>query len=201
MQDYVSFEITSNIGGTQRTGVFEVSAAREGAFSFEHTGRTGYLAENGVSNIVALFNRAFDSGDGFKKGIHVALGAGEHAMELECNTPGTTKLPDGSVPQWGSSASTSDGPNRHTATGASKEAQMAVLMEYWRTSTTDSLATAKLEAYEYSSSGIMEPLTVAMEQPTVRIDNQNPQRGDISITFVETQDLEQTIDAYSRTLG
>lgn len=197
MQNFVSLEITARIDGAERTGVFEIVGAEAGKYTFESSVRTGYLVEGGFSNIMALFKRFYeDSGGGsFKQGVHISLGSGERAYEVDFNSPGESTTPDGTVAQWGSSGDPTVGPNKHTATGASKETQMAVLHEYLGASTLDGLSPATLSAYEWSTSGIFDPLTVAIEQPTMALTDSSPSRFDGSLTMVETTDLNETWDA------
>jgi hypothetical protein len=193
-EGFLSLEIDADFGGSigQKTGVFQMVAGSEGAYSVEQAIRTGYILNNAFDSLSALFtDLTGEAGDPDRKGLHLDVGGGEHAITLQFQTPGQLTTPDRTVAQWGSSPDPADGPNRHTATGETdKLTQMQVLMEYIRISTTGSLSPARLTYGQYNPDGFLDDyLSVAIEEPSILVDNRDPAWADGSMTLVETRDL------------
>lgn len=198
---YAAFEIEAPVAsdGSLKTGRFEVVGAAEGRYSLTESIRTGYLIDSGFDNVVSIYNQLTENDAPLRQGVHLDLGGGEHAVELEFENPGESTTPDGTVAQWGSSVDTADGPNPHTATGAAKEQQMAVLMNYLRKGRTDSFTPATLQFGEIHPGGFLEDsLDVAIEQPNTTLTNDSPSRFDVAITFVATSDIKQTLAGKQR---
>ncbi len=195
----VRLTIEGEVAGIQRTGVFEFGeygprGEEGGGASVEDQIRTGFLLENAGEAILNAYRDAVDSSAPFRRGIHVDRGGGQHALELDFATPQNGRKSDGSHFQWGSSSDPDAGPNEHTATGGSAEEQMAVLINYLRHVRIDSTSPATFEWGEYSSEGILDPLKVVVESPSVIASNDSPGWADGTMTLVETVDLEAVVD-------
>ncbi|WP_435065894.1 hypothetical protein [Halobaculum sp. EA56] len=195
--EYVRLTIEAEINSTQRTGVFEWAPAAEGAGVISGGIRTGTIVESGGQAALALLSRLSDQVEARGQAIRVS-GGGQLAFQLEAETPTTGTKPNGDTFQWGSDPDPTVGPNAHTATGADKEAQQAVLLTYLSRSDGDSFTPATLEFFEYSSNGFLDPLSVALEDPEVSIVNDDPTAADISMTAVSVLDLEQALTQRQR---
>jgi len=193
--------ITADFGGStgQKTGVFEFGengprGDKGGGASIEDTIRTGFLVENAGQSVLNAYKQAVDNAAPFRRGVHVDFGGGQHVLEVDFATPQNGKKSDGSTFQWGSSSDPADGPNEHTATGGSAQQQMAVLINYLRQGRIDSTTPATFETGPYSSEGILGPLDVVVESPSMTITNDKPGWADGTLTLVETVDLQAVVD-------
>ncbi|MDF9748357.1 hypothetical protein [Natrinema salsiterrestre] len=121
------------------------------------------------------------------------IGGGIHAITLDFR--GYT----GSPHQWGD---TGDGGTKTDATGEDLHAQMAVFDRYLNAARIDSTNPALLEVGEYSTEGRYSPLQVVPENPNVMFDSEEESSVfDGSVTWVETVDLQQSIDGSKQTEG
>ena len=178
----------------QKTGRFEFPGGDKGSFSIESEIRNGLLLNSAFDDLAAGLSDKLDIEDTNRKGLDLGVGGGEHAIMLQFQTPGPVDNPDtGSAAQWGSSSNPTDGPNRHTATGADATQQMQVFMEYLRVASPDSLLPARLYWGEYAPAGELDDyLSVAIEQPSISAGNTQHGRFDGSMTLVETIDYSET---------
>jgi len=199
-QNYIALEITADFDDVgEKTSRFEFVKGDDSKISMEQSIRTGFLLNNSFDNIAALVSELTNDEDTDRKGLHLDVGGGEHALTLEFQVPRATTKPNGDIAQWGSSSDPAIGPNRHTATDAGKIQQMQTFMEFLRVGSPDSGAPARLTFGEYSPSGYLDDyLSVALEEPSIVVDNADPHWADGSVTLVETQDLS---DGGDRQLG
>lgn len=193
-QEYIALELDVDYGdgSGERTVRFEWMPAEDGKGSVSDDIRTGYLVEGLGSTALSLISRL--TGGSNTQSVTIA-GGNQHALTFEGQTPGDTTKPGGGNYQWGSSSNTGS-TNYHTATGGSKEQQQFVLINAIRHAAVDSVAPARLECFEYSSSGLArdDQLDVYLESPSTDIINDQPGRADFTVTCVETVDLDQSID-------
>ncbi|UIP00330.1 hypothetical protein Hbl1158_02875 [Halobaculum sp. CBA1158] len=196
---YARLTLDAEIAGVERTGVFELPGGPQGASSIGEIYRTGFLVEDTGTGVLALLSRLRDDID-LDDGTVRVSGGGQHAFAIDAEAPTTTTKPNSTEPyQWGSSPDPTVGPNKHTATGAHKEAQQAVLMSYIRNGVAgDSFTPATLELFEHSESGIYEPLTVGLEDPETAIVNDDPTAADVSFTAVSVLDVDQALSQLQR---
>ncbi len=147
-----------------------------------------------ASTILDWFAEQTDvDGDGLRQELSFDVGAGIHAITLDFK--GYT----GSPHQWGDSGA---GGTPTDATGEDLHAQMAVFDRYLNAARIDSTNPAILEVGEYSTEGRYGPLQVVPENPDVMFDStQQSSLYDGSVTWVETVDLQQTIDGSKQTFG
>jgi hypothetical protein len=199
-QDYVALEITADFDDVgEKTGRFEFVKGDDSKISMEQSIRTGFLLNNSFDNIAALLSELTNDEDTDRKGLHLDIGGGEHALTLEFQAPRETTKPNGDIAQWGSSSDQAVGPNRHTATGAGKIQQMQTFMEFLRVGSPDSGAPAGLTFGEYCPSGYLDDqLLVALEEPSINVNNADPYWADGSVVLVETQDFS---DGGDRLIG
>jgi len=132
-------------------------------------------------------------GEGIRQELSFDIGGGIHAITTDFSGF------SGSQYQWGD---TGDGGTTTDATGEDVHAQMAVLDRYLNAARIDSTNPAILEVTEYSTEGRYAPLKVVPENPNM-VFNSTEQSSifESSITWVETVDLEQTIDGSKQTEG
>ena len=196
-QDYVALEITADFDTVgEKTGRFEVLKGSDSKMSMEQSIRTGFLLNNSFDNIAAVFSDQTSGDDTDRKGLHLDVGGGEHALPLEFQTPRETRKSNGDIAQWGSSSNPGVGPNRHTATGAGKIQQMQTFIEYLRVGAPDSATPAEFTFGEYCPSGYLDDhLLVALEEPSINVNNADPYWADGSVVLVETRDLRDEADA------
>jgi len=161
-------------------------------------GRTGYLVQGAASQSVSVLTDAVADGESNRKGVSLDFGGGEFAIEIESELAAGATRPDGIEYQWGASADTNTF-NETTATGASGLKQQQIFMNYWRHGSTDSLTPATLEVGEFRDDGVLEPLDVALEEPSVNVINSRPGIADISVTCIETATLDDVLDGGSQT--
>ncbi len=132
-------------------------------------------------------------GDGIRQELSFDIGGGIHAITLDFR--GYT----GSPHQWGDSGT---GGTATDATGEDLHAQMAVFDRYLNAARIDSTNPAILEVGEYSTEGRYGPLQVVPENPNMMFDStEQSSLYDGSVTWVETVDLQQTIDGSKQTEG
>jgi len=134
-----------------------------------------------------------ESGEGIRQELSFDIGGGIHAITTDFSGF------SGSQYQWGDTGS---GGTATDATGEDVHAQMAVLDRYLNAARIDSTNPAILEVTEYSTEGRYAPLKVVPENPNM-VFNSTEQSSifESSITWVETVDLNQTIDGSKRTEG
>lgn len=195
-----TLEITADFGSGSTTGRFEFPVGSEGETSVRMVGRTGYLVEGMGSQIFSILSDVLgDTGESGRKGFALDLGGGQFAIELETELAADSVRSDGTTtPQWGASADTNT-LNETTATGAPGLVQQQVFMNYWRHGSTDSLTPATLTVGEFRPDGMLEPLNVALEEPSVGVINNRPGIADISVTCIETATLDDVYDAGDQT--
>jgi len=196
-QDYIALEITADFDSVgEKTGRFEFVKGDDSKISMEQSIRTGFLLNNSFDSIIAIFSELTNGDDTDRKGLHLDVGGGEHALTLEFQTPRETRKSNGDIAQWGSSSNPGVGPNRHTATGAGKIQQMQTFIEYLRVGSPDSATPAEFTFGEYCPSGYLDDhLLVALEEPSINVNNADPYWADGSVVLVETRDLRDEADA------
>jgi len=158
--------------------------------------RTDFLVESSLSQIIAAISEVTGSGES-RKGFNFDLGGGQHAVEIQWNSPGQTAKPNGDLYQWGTSPDPSVGPNEKTATGGTPAEQQAVFIHALRLAAPDSLTPARLEVGEYRPGGILpdDHLDVYVENPSVTYATDKPATHDGSVTLIETWALDEAIDS------
>lgn len=188
--------ITSDFPSGTYTGVFEFgpygSESRPG--SIEEAVDDKPLLDNSFDQTLSLVpNTLTDpvlSGDG-RQSVNIDVGAGTHGFQLQASL-NHSKV-EGSHPQWGSSADPAVGPNEHTATGANPITQGIVFLQYLTVDTTDSLKTATFEMGPYSTGGFLDPLDVAVRNPSWEI-RSSGRDVQVSCDVVVTSKLNNPVD-------
>lgn len=125
--------------------------------------------------------------DGGHGGINLNFGGGVAATEISFALPAGDPSLD-----WG------DGSNDDAAdaTGSSVLHQISVWDRYMDLAETDSLAPATLSWGMYSASGVYEPKTVAIQNPTATFDAREQAASfDGSVALVSIRDLENIASA------
>lgn len=195
MTELFRLTIPADFGNGTVEGVFEAFTNP----SDEDEVRTGYLLEGGFDQALAILQGLLEDGEPDRKGVHLDLGGGQHAITLRADvTSDPTPDENGDPLQWGSSADPSVF-DATTATGATALRKAQIFQHYVRVAGTDSLTPATLEYGEYSSDGVLEPLDVVFEQPS--FERQSSDKYQFSATFVETVDLGRSLDGSKQTDG
>jgi len=186
----------ASIGGSTVDGTFVFPS--DMVVEFETRTQQFFQSEGTISSVASAVldqiseQTDTDIGEGLRQELSFDIGGGIHAITLDFR--GYT----GSPYQWGD---TGNGGTPTDATGEDLHAQMAVLDRYLQ-SRIDSTTPAILEVGEYSSEGRYSPLQVVPENPNMVFDStEQSSVYEGSITWVETVDLEQTIDGSKRTEG
>ncbi|QLC35733.1 hypothetical protein EFA46_015860 (plasmid) [Halarchaeum sp. CBA1220] len=199
MTQYATLEIDADFGGAvgEKTGVFELGPLGEdGAAQIEEGIRSGYLVDSALDDVVSTIERLLSDNGGTKgrAGIHVDAGGGQHYFQIDAETPGNARKPDGSPFQWGSSADPAAGPNEHTATDATPIQQKMTLINYMRAATTGSRTPARFRYGEIGPDGYLEDsLPVVFEDPSGVLESTRPATADLSMVLVETTDLSRPV--------
>jgi len=188
-------------GNGSREAIFEMLAGGEetGLVAAHHL-EYGYITGGGTKSaaVTSTFNDQLGDGSNTKK-IHTASGGAEHRVELDFQGWEGAKNPDtGEVLQWGDTGDDSS-LTKWDATGEKPLTQMQVLVNWLRNLPVDSgtnptVGQATLEVGEYSENGVMSPLNVVLDGPTVEYTSLRPSTFDGSITCIETVDLAGAID-------
>ena len=161
--------------------------------------RTGYLLDNSFDEALAILQGLLEEGEPDRKGVHLDLGGGQHAIGLRADvTSDATADENGDPLQWGSSSDPGVF-TATTATGGTALQKVQIFQHYTRVAGTDSLTPATLEYGEYSTGGVLEPLDVVFEQPA--FERQSSDKYRFSAAFVETADLSQALDGSKQTEG
>lgn len=164
-------------------------------FSLSENIRTGYLVDSAGSQALALLQEYLDAGASKRKAAHIDAGGGAHTWTLKSSVPVTQTKSDSSLYQWGYTIDDSV-VNEASATGADPEVQMSVLMNAFRTVTSDSLTPATWSVGEYAPDGVLEDqVNVVIEQPEVVHESSRPNSPPVQLTLVETADLNTVFDA------
>lgn len=198
-QNYARLEWTADYSSGEKTVAFELGIGAQGAAEISESVRTGYLIGGG-GQVLSVIANLIDPGAEKNQQFFVDLGAGQHIWELSFQAPLDTKKEDGSFYQWGSSASATDGPNEHTATGVTDPlVQQNIFMHALNVATFTSGSAITLSVGEYSDSGILSPEEVVPENPSTSLFNDRPERFDGSITLISSASLDDVYDAQQRT--
>ena len=186
----------ASIGGSTVDGTFVFPS--DMVVEFETRTQQFFQSEGTISSVASAVldqiseQTDTDIGEGLRQELSFDIGGGIHAITLDFR--GYT----GSPYQWGD---TGNGGTPTDATGEDLHAQMAVLDRYLQ-SRIDSTTPAVLEVGEYSTEGRYSPLQVVPENPNMVFDStEQSSVYEGSITWVETVDLDQTIDGSKRTEG
>jgi hypothetical protein len=190
-QDWIAqLSITCDFGDPhgEVTGKFQFDSVE-----IEEQGRTGIIGAGG--EIIGLLIGLLEDGETTRKDLSVDLGDGQHVLALNFSLAVGDA---GADMQWGRT----DDPSvldETSATGGTAPQMKAVFFNYWRTATIDSNNPAILETEPYSSSGILDPLDVYLEEPSFvdPLDRASELEG--TITCVETVDIQQALDALKQT--
>lgn len=173
------------------TGVFEF----QGDLEFAEGIRTGYL----VGGQGSVFNAIVSGASGNRSGgFTLDLGGGARTFEVQfAGWQGTA-----STYRWGDGTGGSGDANltQGDAEGAHPSAQMDVLLEYLSRAELDSRSPATLEYSQHTAetSTLYEPWSVIVESPEVVKPSDRPSIVDGSLTFVNTADVNQVLDAEDR---
>ncbi|QLK25406.1 hypothetical protein HYG81_15130 [Natrinema zhouii] len=193
MTELFRLTIPANFGSGSVEGVFEAFTNPTDTDEV----RTGYLLDNSFDQALAILQGLLEDGEPDRKGIHLDLGGGQHAIDLRADvTSDATPDENGDPLQWGSSSDPAQF-SATTATGGTALQKVQVFQHYVRVAGTDSLTPATLEYGEYSSSGVLEPLDVVFEQPS--FERQSSDKYQFSAAFVETVDLGRSLDGSKQT--
>jgi len=186
----------ASIGGSTVDGTFVFPS--DMVVEFETRTQQFFQSEGTISSVASAVldqiseQADTDIGEGLRQELSFDIGGGIHAITLDFR--GYTASPY----QWGD---TGNGGTPTDATGEDLHAQMAVLDCYLQ-SRIDSTTPAILEVGEYSTEGRYSPLQVVPENPNMVFDStEQSSVYEGSITWVETVDLDQTIDGSKRTEG
>lgn len=145
--------------------------------------RTGYILDGSGSTWTAIFSdilgesNLFGEDFGFRQGIYLDLGGGEHIVELEATGWEGSNLPFGGVG------------------GQDPSTQMNVLENVLVETQIDSVSPATIEFGEYSSGGMFSPLNVVVEGPRITRSQRSPSTFDIEMVFIETASFESGVFA------
>ena len=193
MTELFRITIPADFGNWTVEGVFEAFTNP----SDEDEVRTGYLLQDGFDQALAILQGLLEDGEPDRKGVHLDLGGGTHAITLQADVT-TDPTPDenGDPLQWGSSSDPSQF-DATTATGATAMRKAQIFQHYVRVTGSDSLTPATLEYGEYTEGGVLEPLDVVFEQPS--FERQSADKYRFSATFVETVDLGRSLDGSKQT--
>jgi len=175
--------------GSSETGRFEF----RGNLEVVPTIRTGFLVGGAGSTVNAIFSETFGEGEEKRKGVHLDLGGGTRAVEIQFTSW------EGSPDRWGA---TGGGLNATgtDATGASPLAQMDVLMQYMAIGEVDSRNPARLEYGLHGPGEPFDTLKVVMEQPRLSASSEDGPWFTGSMTFLSTVDLNETLDGIQQNL-
>lgn len=179
--------------GTVETGVFELAPIDEDAQeALAGHIRTGFLLQNEFAQLAALADDVLGDGEVSHKGIHVSVGGGEYAYDVNFSRPITATIDGTNLPQWGDGSGSLPADATGSATPADYE---QVFHHYLRTGLPDSRSPARFAFGQYHSGGAFgAPLDVVVEQPRIA-----PLPGQqaiaINMTIVTTIDADQSIDA------
>lgn len=199
IDNFAELEITASFGGNTgtKTGVFEMVGGEQARAEISHEIRTDFLLDSAGGTLLSVLSEFLDEGNADRKGFHFDVGTGEHAISITWdNTTGITDQ-DGTPPQWGSSPDP-DVRTAYSATGGSATHQAQVFMNYIRHGEVDSRNPARLRVGEHHPGGILDELEVVIENPAVTMRNDRPSAAEGSITLLETQTIDETIDALER---
>lgn len=187
----------AQIGGQSVDGTFVFPSDIE--VEFEMRTEEFFQSDGTISSVASVVldmveeQTDTDVGEGIRQELSFDVGGGIHAITLDFR--GYT----GSPYQWGA---TGNGDSPTDATGEDVHAQMAVLDRYLNTARIDSTNPAILEVGEYSEQGRYGPLRVVPENPNMRFNSvEETSIYDGSITWVETIDLQQSLDGSKQTEG
>lgn len=179
-QDYPIFEITATFPSVgQRTGRFEFKKA-----TIEAGIETGYLVDDGFSDIAGILADLAGSEDGSRRGITVDTGGGRHVNEVDFT------LRTGDDGQWGYSADTNT-LDEATASGGDRLQKIQVFNRYLMFASPDSFTPATLELGEYAPGGVMPTsgLDVYLEGPSFTRPRDESTTASGNIRFISTIDL------------
>lgn len=192
-----TLELEASFPSGSQTGVFEIVGGSENApWQRGHQTEMQYVLDSFAGTILATTTDFLLEGDPDRKGIHLDLGNGEHAIPLEWELATDLTKPGGEFPQWGSSPDPDAGPNLHTATGADAHTQAGVLQQYIMRGTFDSRTPAVLRMGEWAPDGVFDELNGTIKNPDLT--EREAGKVSCSIRFVTTQSTDQIIDAINR---
>lgn len=197
-----ALELDVDYGTGTETARFEMGplgTPEGGGASVEHEIRTDLFVDSRGDQLLSFLVDAVAQGEAKRQGLSLDFGGGVHAVTLNFNNPGSTRV-DGSLLQWGTSADETS-LDATTATGADPYQQQAVLFQALRVGTFDSVQPARLEVGEFGPGGQINDLgalEVVVENPNAVYGSDSPARWDGSITLAETQSLDDLGDALER---
>ncbi|MFC6765439.1 hypothetical protein [Natrinema soli] len=193
MSESFTLTIPADFGNSTVEGVFEAFVNPQD----DDEVRTGYLLDSGLDQALAILRGLLEDGEPDRKGIHLDLGGGTHAIGLRADVNSeATEDENGNVLQWGSSNDPTQF-SATTATGGTALQKTQIFQHYTRVAGADSLTPATLEYGEYSTDGVLEPLDVVFEQP--KFERKSADTYQFTGTFVETVDLNRSLDGSKQT--
>ena len=143
--------------------------------------RTGYILDGSGSTWTAIASSILGEdnpfGDfGFRQGIYLDLGGGEHMFEMEAEGFAGSDLAFGGV------------------AGEDVLTQASVLDNAIAETQIDSFSPATIEFGEYSATGRFAPLSVVIESPRSTVDYQNsPSTFDVNMIFLEAASFDEGV--------
>lgn len=150
--------------------------------------RTGYILDGSGSTWTAIASTILGEnspfGDfGFRQGIFLDLGGGEHIIQMEAQGFEGSDLAFGGV------------------AGADPLTQAGVLENAVVETQIDSFSPATIEFGEYSANGRFKPLSVVIEDPRITRDSRSAATFDVNMTFLEAASFDDAafMDALSMT--
>lgn len=188
--------------GNSYTGVFElgedgVVGTEESPGRLEEGVDTGTLDPQGLNATLAVIDRV--AGTNIRDGERITVSLQNTlTWELEFISPSDalTKS-DGSLFQWGSSTQQTVAP--HTATGADRRTQVAVLNNYiLRSGGGDLFTQATLHAYPRSEDGPFDPVDVSIRGPSGSITTATTATADVAMELISAADISEAVDAVDR---
>lgn len=195
------FRITypeTDFGGSigKQTAIFEGAPSREGRFDFEGQVDSEFLLTSQFDAVNSAVQNIVKPEDDLREGVFLDVGGGDTTFTITMDMP-----VDNDTYQWGASANAADGPDRHTATGAGRQAQVATVTHVARVAAPDSTTPAQFAWGEWSSAGSLDPLPVAVRNVRWTINNQDPQNASVTFQLSSALDIDEATDALEQVSG
>jgi len=190
-----TLEIDADVDGdgTAETGVFELAPIdQDSREALSGLVRTGFLLNNEFPQIAALASDVLGDGEASQKGIHLNVGGGEYAYQINFERPIDATVDGTNLPQWGDGSGSMPG----GATGSAYPSDYEQCFNnYVRVGQPDSETPARFKWGQFHSNGALDDqLDVVVEQPQIT-PLAGEQKLSISMTLVATIDGGQKLDA------
>lgn len=185
--------------GGPTTGVFHFY----GDIEVDEQIRTGFVVGARGSSVNAVIQDSAGAGEPKRKGAHVDIGGGQHALQLQFRGWEGATDADGEPLQWGDDPE--PGVSETSATGADATTQVNIFNHYLRVGTFDSRNPIRVRYGEFSDgtyadeNGVLDDhLSCVVESPSLKRDAEEGTTFTGSLTFVETLTASDAIDAIEK---